>query len=350
MLEAREVPAFFTAAAVPELIAAIDAANLTPEADTITLVAGKTFTLTASNNITEGANGTPVVTAGSTIHIIGNGDVIERSSAIGTPAFRLFDVAAGGSLTLTNLTLQGGVAVCAPAFPDVGLQGLPGGGAILNRGDLSLADVAVLNNRAEGSSALVDLGWSVAGFAGEGGGVYSSGTLTMTGCTLRDNFAIGSRGADGAAYYNGNGSPGSAPPQPGQPGGAARGGAVYLAGGTAVIADSAFERNVAKGGAGGKGMKRDGGREGGTGGNASGGSVYVGAGAVTLQHVKIVTSKATGGAGGKGGGSAPDGAKGFGLGGGIFIAPAAFVSLDPFTVNHIKNNHASTADDDISGL
>ena len=39
-LEDRAVPANFTAANVAELIAAIDAANLTPEADQITLAAG----------------------------------------------------------------------------------------------------------------------------------------------------------------------------------------------------------------------------------------------------------------------------------------------------------------------
>ena len=54
--------------------------------------------------------------------------------------------------------------------------------------------------------------------------------------------------------------------------------------------------------------------------------------------------------GGVGVGSAPDGAKGTGLGGGIFIAPAAVASLDPFTLNHIRNSHATTADDTISGL
>jgi len=63
-LEWREVPAGFTAATVPELIAAMDAANLTPEADTITLAAGKTFTLTGANN---GATGLPVIPGAKTL-------------------------------------------------------------------------------------------------------------------------------------------------------------------------------------------------------------------------------------------------------------------------------------------
>ena len=60
VLEDRTVPANFTAGSVSELIAAMDAANLTAEADTITLVAGKTFTLTAVNNTAHGPTGLPV--------------------------------------------------------------------------------------------------------------------------------------------------------------------------------------------------------------------------------------------------------------------------------------------------
>ena len=53
-------------------------------------------------------NGLPVIAAKDNLTIVGNGDTIERSTAVGTPLFRLLDVASGGSLTLENLTLQGG--------------------------------------------------------------------------------------------------------------------------------------------------------------------------------------------------------------------------------------------------
>jgi hypothetical protein len=346
-LEDRTAPANFTAANAAELIAATDAANLTPEADTITLAAGKTFTLTAANNSTEGATGLPVIAPGSTVSILGNGDVVERSSASGTPEFRLFCVAAGGSLTLTNLTLQGGVL-----DSDVGvLYSVWGsfGGAILNRGQLNLTGVTVQNNVARGSSWFADHGYSRAGGGAAGGAVYSSGDLIMSGCTIRNNSAVGGRGSDGAAYYNGNIEPGSHPPQPGKPGGYAHGGGLCIAAGTANITGSTFEQNLAKGGEGGKGMKSDGGAVGGTGGDAFGGSVYVGEGTASIHNTTIVMSQANGGVGGKGGGRAPTGAKGVGKGGGIFIAPAAFVGLDPFTVNHVKNNQASTANNNISG-
>src|SRR5688572_2086584 len=105
-LEDRAVPASFTAATVGDLIADITAANQSPEADTIALAPGKTFKLTAVNNTSSNGywtNGLPAIIAGGgALRIVGNGDVIERSTAKGTPAFRLFDVQAGASLTLEN--------------------------------------------------------------------------------------------------------------------------------------------------------------------------------------------------------------------------------------------------------
>jgi hypothetical protein len=107
-LEDRTVPATFTAASVSDLIADINAANLTAEADTITLAPGKTFTLTKANNTDHGPTGLPTIAAGEALTIIGNGDVIERSKAPRTPLFRVFAVDDGASLTLENLTVQGG--------------------------------------------------------------------------------------------------------------------------------------------------------------------------------------------------------------------------------------------------
>ena len=80
------------------------------------------YVLTAVDNYHRRRTGLPVIAANDNLTIVGNGDTIERSTAAGTPAFRLFDVAAGASLTLQNLTLQGGLA---------SEEGLAGG-----RGDL----------------------------------------------------------------------------------------------------------------------------------------------------------------------------------------------------------------------
>src|SRR5262245_6106055 len=135
-LEDRTVPASFSAANVDDLIADINAANQTAEADTITLVPGTTFTMSTVDNTTDGPTGLPVIVAGEDLTIVGNGDVIERSSASGTPTFRLLGVAAGAALTIQNLTLQGGNAAA--------------GGAIFSRGNLTLSGVTVQNNMARG--------------------------------------------------------------------------------------------------------------------------------------------------------------------------------------------------------
>src|SRR5262249_28880128 len=148
-------PSNYTAATVPDLIADINAANAAGGSNTITLVAGTTFTLTAVNNTTEGATGLPVITANDSLTIAGNGDTIERSTAKGTPAFRLLDVAAGASLTLNNLTLQGGLAFGGGVSAE--------GGAIYNQGTLLLNGVTVQNNSAQGSSDPSSPGQSAAG-------------------------------------------------------------------------------------------------------------------------------------------------------------------------------------------
>jgi hypothetical protein len=60
-LEGRAGPANFAAANAAELIAAIDASNLTPNADKITLVAGAIYPLTVVNTTTHGPKGLPAI-------------------------------------------------------------------------------------------------------------------------------------------------------------------------------------------------------------------------------------------------------------------------------------------------
>ena len=83
-----------------------------------------------------------MIAANDNLTIVGNGDTIERSTAAGTAAFRLFDVAPQASLTLQNLTLQGGLAETWPSR----IRGR--GGAIYNQGALTLSGVTVANNQA----------------------------------------------------------------------------------------------------------------------------------------------------------------------------------------------------------
>jgi hypothetical protein len=248
-LEDRTLPSSVTASTVTDLIADIKAANLAGGANTITLSPGTKFTLTAVDNTTDGATGLPVIAANDTLTITGNGDTIERSTVAATPAFRLLDVAAGASLTLNNLTLQGGLA-----FGDgVSAEG----GAIYNQGTLLLNGVTVQNNTAEGYSGIAG------GFA-SGGGIYSNGSMTLQGCTIRNNQAIG---GDGRSILGGPGN--------------GVGGGVIVAGGTASLFSTTVEQNTAKGG---KGFRTE------TGMGVGGGLVIsslaaVGLDAFTVAHV-----------------------------------------------------------------
>jgi len=255
LLESRTLFANYTAATSTELIADINAANQTPEADTISLAAGTTFSLNTADNTSNDPTGLPTIATGSgSLTILGNGDTIERSAAAGTPAFRLFDVVAGASLTLKNLTLQGGLATGPHEFSG---QPPAQGGAVYSRGTLNLESVIVQNNKAQGHQGFLAFGVLVDGFDAQGGGLYSAGSLSLSNCTIRNNSAIGGRGLDKAWYIvTGDGGTGTTVTvHRGTKGGDATGGGIYIASGTAAIRTSIFADNAATGGAGdGNGM------------------------------------------------------------------------------------------------
>ncbi len=87
------------------LIAAINAANAAPDPDIINLSDGA-YTLTAVHNATDGPNGLPVITSPITINGGAGGATITREAS--APEFRLFRVATGGNLTLSDVTLTNG--------------------------------------------------------------------------------------------------------------------------------------------------------------------------------------------------------------------------------------------------
>jgi hypothetical protein len=381
-LEDRLVPSNFTAATASDLIADINAANQGGGSNTIALVAGKSFTLTAVNNTTDGGTGLPVIAANDNLTIVGNGDTIARSTASGTPAFRLIDVASGATLTLQNLTLQGGLAFGSGVSAE--------GGGIYNQGTIDFNGVTVQNNTAQGG-----VGYQSA----SGGGIWSNGALTLEGgTTLQNNRAVGAAGAvayGGGVYiaggtasltsttlfantvqggggvfipnksltggYSGPGADGlggglyvagggvtltgdtlaSNAAQGGQgfgrtAGGSGLGGALYVTAGTVTLSDDTLSANTAVGG-------NDGGGVGSNGGNGLGGGLYAAGGTVTLVQDAVTGNRADGGARG------PRGNKGLGEGGGLYIASAATVSLDAYTVADVFNNTASTSHHDIYG-
>src|SRR5579884_1835279 len=236
-LEDRTLLSPVVATTTSQLIGDIVAANNGTGPTTIQLQAADAtngFDFTAAYNSTQSA--LPQITASITIEgTSGFTNIIQRSTATGTPAFRLFDVASGGSLNMQNLTLEGGLA-----------QGT--------------------------------------GTAADGGAVYSSGTLTLSGVTVQSNRAMGSAGAN-ATQLGASGGTGAS----------AYGGGVYVNGGAVTLTHDTFSGNTALGGGGGNGAAGVAGVAGvnfgiggtggggGGGGVGSGGALYAAAGIVTLS-------------------------------------------------------------------
>jgi hypothetical protein len=314
-LEVRRLLASFTAVSVTELVVAINAANAAGGSNTITLAPGASFKLTSVDNTTsaDGPNGLPVIAAGNALTIVGNGDVLQRSTGTGTPAFRLFDVASGGSLTLNNLTLSRGLA----------WGYLTAGGAILNEGTLSLSGVTVQNCLAQGPL----------GSPAFGGGIYSSGTLAIANSAIQNNQALGGD----SSYVLGG------------PGAMAAGGGVYIAGGSATVANCSLSSNLARGGNGGNGGRTVFSTPPGPGGAGLGGAIYAAAGTVRISGSTITRNTAKGGSAGTASKGIAKAAEGVGQGGGIYIASGAVAGLDAFTQANTQGNTASTSDNDIFG-
>jgi hypothetical protein len=251
------VPSSFTAASVSDLIADINAANLAGGSNTITLAAKTTFSLTAVNNTTLGPTGLPCIAANDNLTIVGNGDTIQRSTATGTPAFRLFEVASGAALTLQNLTVQGGlentgwggggiftqgsltltgvtVQNNAAYGPSIGRGDGIGGGIYVSGGTASLSNCTVSHNTAEGVGYQGSLSGIGPGYDGLGGGIYvSSGTLSLSNCTISSNTAQWQTGNKGGGPFGSFGPPGQG-----------IGGALYVAGGTVTLLACTVERNT----------------------------------------------------------------------------------------------------------
>jgi hypothetical protein len=244
----------------------LNSSNIIGGATTITLAQGFTFDFTSPNGSTNGTDALPAITADITI--LGNGDTIERT---GTNAFRLFDVASGGSLDLENVTLTGGLAK--------GTGAAAKGGAVYSSGTLTLNDVTVKGNTAQGSKGATIAGQpGGAGSNAAGGGLYiAAGSVTLTNDTLSANKALGGKAGLGAQGGNG---------------GSGDGGAVYVAGGNVTLENDTLGENIAQGGTGGSGLEVG---TAGYSGVGSGGGLYVAAGNVTLLNDTLSRNGAVGG-------------------------------------------------------
>jgi hypothetical protein len=295
-----------------------------------------------------------------------NGLVVARSN--GAPAMRLFYVAPGGSLTLSNVTLTNGISQGGEGgsgFQRGGSGGGGGGmgGAIFNYGTVALINTTLVGNQAlGGAGGGTNDGGGGDGSGGGGGGMGwdggSGGELSTggngggpTGGTGGTGTGGGSPGGlagggggGGSSLTNGDGS---GPGGGGGFGGGGGGGGAYNTVGYGGGAGGSAGDGGFGGGAGGPGSGTPGGTLGpaGFGGGASGttdntgnigsaggggagmgGAVFSVYGIIGITNCTFSSNQAVGGAGGSLYGSL--GSNGMGLGGAIFSVDSSLAILN----------------------
>ena len=214
-------PATVVPCDTPSLISAVSNAVSAGGTQTVHLSVGCAYTLTAVNN-GSGAdmNGLPLITHTVRLTIDGSGATILRDA--GAPRFRLFQVAAGASLTLDSLTLTGGHT------PD-GVSASNGnggnGGAILNGGGTVTITNVTLRGNLTGNGGSCCSGIDIEkGGGGRGGGIFNDGgILSVDNSTIAGNIM-------GEGGSNGQGDGGA-------------GGGLSSNDGTAIVTNSTFSGN-----------------------------------------------------------------------------------------------------------
>ncbi len=154
--------------------------------DTITFAADYTITLVGSQ--------LPAVTTEMTI--TGNGaanTIIQANAAANTATYRVFEVGDPGNLTLDGVTVRHGVCAGACAAP------ASSGGGIYNTGTATVTNSTISSNSAQdngggiyntfGPLTVTNSTLSGNSVASEGGGIFSFGIATVTNSTLSGNSA-----------------------------------------------------------------------------------------------------------------------------------------------------------------
>jgi hypothetical protein len=203
-------------------------------------------------------DGTVVLTSGElniTDDLQINGPGADRLAVSGNDASRVFRISSGVAVSIDGLTVTHGRAVGQ-------------GGGILSAGTLTVSHAILSNNLVLGVSG-ASLGAVVDAF---GGGIFNTGALTVRQSSFVHNQAIG---ADGT---------------PSSIGSSALGGAIMSAGtatapATATVSYSTFQGNQAVGGAAGIGASRAG----------LGGAINNTAGTSTVSHSVFHDNQAIGG-------------------------------------------------------
>ncbi|HEX4146566.1 MAG TPA: choice-of-anchor Q domain-containing protein [Pirellulales bacterium] len=294
-------------------IAAVNADASGSGSDTIQLGSG-TYTLALGE--------LQIINTQQTITIEGQGSTGPNATIIDQTALdRVFQINAGVTVIFENLEITGGTATNDGAGSTLNAEG----GGILNHGNLTLTNVAVIGNEALNSGASVTSG-AASGSPGsaEGGGIYSDGSLTIQsttpGASLIENNSATSAAATAGANF----------------GAGASGGGIYSgytssyygSTGQFQITGTTIAGNTAQAGTG----TFTAGAAGGDGGNATGGGAdLLGGAGDLLSDDTIEGNQAIGGAGGAGDSGENGGQGGIGDGGGVaFAGPAGYIFYGPF--------------------
>ncbi|HEY6559213.1 MAG TPA: choice-of-anchor Q domain-containing protein [Polyangiaceae bacterium] len=226
----------FTDGAPGSLRAAVDAANRTPSDDagsiSIELPPGN-YSLGVCSADDTNAGGDLDVLTNLPVQLVATGSgVVIRQTCAGE---RVLDDHGSGRLTLQGVTLTGGSVVS----DDVTVPAE--GGAVRAKRDVRLERVTITGNRATGAAARSSNFPVLAtpGGAARGGGLFVGGVLSAIDSVLSENQAIGGIGPELAE--------GGIEPRPSA--GVAEGGGAFVSGALEIVRTT-FSRNAARGGVG----------------------------------------------------------------------------------------------------
>ena len=276
------------------LRAAIQQANNLGGPNTITFNLAPASTITLNTALPNIASNLTMVGPGSSLL------TIRRSSAIGTPDFRILTAnnvtTSFSGLTITNGKTASGTD--APTNPQAGGSG----GGILGAGTMTLTDVVITGNTTGNGGSATNAGSTFGAPAGFGGGISFNGTLTLTNVTVSNN-TTGNGGNGGFGHTGG------------------RGGGLAVSGTITMTHCSVTGNN---GGTGGVGSNA--GASGGNGGDGAG--IFADTGTFTFNDVKVIGNHSGNGNGESGGG---------GIGGGIFVSGNASIINSTISNNTTGN-------------
>ena len=286
-----------TVGGVCTLRAAIQEANALAGPDSIKLKTGLYMLTIAGRSEDACATGDLDITDDLTI----TGTGAKNTFINGGKLDRVFHIIGPISVTITNITIQNGLATerGGGIYIESGNVTIKGstvsnnnttsggdfayGGGIFNSGTLTITKSTLSNSTISSNSVS-------GGTDAYGGGIFNSGALTITGSTISNNTASSASVvcAGGIMNYGTltiTGSTISNNTASANPAQISYGGAIYNSGGTLTVAQSTISNNTALGGN-----------------DALGGGIFNDVGPLTITGVKITNNAARGDFIGKGGG------------------------------------------------